>query len=93
MRQPLANKYHQPDAGYARELMSELQSLGRTIKSVCFQIGVPERTMRDYMNPEVPTVWDYRTQYCVEVILEAEKEKAEYLRSMRGVASGEEHRV
>ena len=92
MKAPDATK-HRPEALYARAVMSELQSLGRTIKSVCAQVGVPERTMRDYMNPDCPTDWDYRTQYCVEQVLEVERWYSEY-RASEAVEdlSGEEGR-
>jgi hypothetical protein len=80
MRQPDV-RLHDSKPAYIELLFDQLRELGRTKRSVCKQIGLPERTLRDYTNPDVATEWDYRTQFCVEVILAAEKEWANVKRS------------
>jgi hypothetical protein len=71
MKQPDAFA-HTPDPEYIRSLFKQFSELGRSRISVCAQLGVPYRTMSDYLNPKCRTGIDYCTQYALEALLEWE---------------------
>lgn len=68
MKFPAVARYN-PSPEYIRGLFVALKKLGRSRVSVCKQIGVKERTMGDYLNPNLQTVVDYPTQFAIEAVL------------------------
>lgn len=68
MKFPAVERYN-PSPEYIRGLFVALKKLGRSRVSVCKQIGVKVRTMGDYLNPNLPTVVDYPTQFAIESVL------------------------
>lgn len=66
---PDANNYRK-DALYLREL---IQEAGLTQRGAAQIIGVPERTMRDYLNPgKAGSVAPYTVQFALECIVASE---------------------
>lgn len=64
---------HDPTPEYILGLFAELRSLGRSRKDVCKRIGVPYRTMGDYVNRLCPTDAPYTVQFAIESELEWER--------------------
>lgn len=69
---PDCSQYN-PDAFYLREL---IERAGHSQRSAAKQIGVPERTMRDYLNPAKE---NSKVPYTVQFALECLAEPKEYL--------------
>ena len=59
---PDATTYN-PDAAYLREVLA---SAGFSQRGAARQIGVAERTMRDYLNPRHPSKAPYPVQFALE---------------------------
>lgn len=65
-------KRHNPSPDSLRAMFHRFRELGRSRKWVCAQIGVPYRTMGDYLNPKCQTSIDYCTLYTIEALLQWE---------------------
>jgi hypothetical protein len=70
---PNAEKYN-PSPEYLSAMFVELRDKGRTRIEVCERIGVPYRTMSDYMNASCPTQAPYSVQFILECELAWERE-------------------
>ena len=59
-------KDYNPDPAYLRELIAEA---GETQRGISRLIGVPERTMRDFLNPKkINSVAPYTVQFAFECL-------------------------
>ena len=65
-------RHYRKDAQYLRSLIEEA---GLTQRKAALLVGVPERTMRDYLNPKKEnSVAPYAVQFCLECLArQAEK--------------------
>ena len=59
-------KFYNKDPMYLREL---IESAGLTQRKAALLVGVPERTMRDYLNPKKEnSIAPYSVQFCLQCL-------------------------
>ena len=59
-------KLYNKDAMYLRQL---IETAGLTQRKAALLVGVPDRTMRDYLNPKKEnSVAPYAVQFCLECL-------------------------
>ena len=67
LMKPDASSYRK-DAFYLRDL---IQKAHLTQRAAALLVGVPERTMRDYLNPKKSSsIAPYSVQFCLECLAE-----------------------
>jgi len=62
---PNSNKWN-PSPNYLKGLFEKLRAFNETRSNVCLRIGVPYRTMSDYLNPKCTVQMPYTVQFAIE---------------------------